>query len=167
MYVYNFLHKYLFGFRTYLDGLELQVQSGRGGGGRTGSDRGCSTSRYQQGDEAVGIRGQNVSERLGLFVFQETLQEDRAEPEPSQSGTNRTSYMLGGRLQADHEHPAPLGVVKRGLHHEQLHRLGRVAGQELDERLSEGTASLGGEEEVFKGTLTLIRSSDPDSILPR
>lgn len=41
-----------------------------------------------------------------------------------------------------HEHPAPLGVVQRGFHHEQLHRLRGVAGQELDQRLSEWTASL-------------------------
>ena len=41
-----------------------------------------------------------------------------------------------------HEHPAPLRVVQRGLHHEQLHRLRGVPGQEPDQGLSEGAAGL-------------------------
>ena len=43
---------------------------------------------------------------------------------------------------SDHEHAAPLGVVERSLHHEQLHRLRWVTRQELDQRLPERTASL-------------------------
>lgn len=43
---------------------------------------------------------------------------------------------------SDHEHAAPLGIVERGLHHEQLHRLRRVTSQKLDQRLPEGTAGL-------------------------
>lgn len=43
---------------------------------------------------------------------------------------------------SDHEHAAPLGIVQRGLHHEQLHCLRRVTGQELDQRLPEWTAGL-------------------------
>lgn len=46
------------------------------------------------------------------------------------------------RMWSDHEHAAPLRVVQSGFHHEQLHRLGWVAGQELDQRLSEWAASL-------------------------
>lgn len=54
---------------------------------------------------------------------------------------------------SDHEHAAPLGIVQRGLHHEQLHRLRWVTRQELDQRLPERTASLtheGGEEKWQK-----------------
>lgn len=41
-----------------------------------------------------------------------------------------------------HKHSAPLGIIQCSFHHEQLHRLWRVPCQELDQRLSEGTASL-------------------------
>lgn len=43
---------------------------------------------------------------------------------------------------SDHEHAAPLRVIERGLHHEELHRLRWVTSQELDQRLPERTASL-------------------------
>lgn len=46
---------------VYLNGLKLQVQSGCGGGGRSRSHSGCSASRNQQWNEAVGIGGQHVS----------------------------------------------------------------------------------------------------------
>lgn len=55
---------------------------------------------------------------------------------------DRNSVELRQGPGSHHEHPAPLGVVQRGFHHEQLHRLRGVAGQELDQRLSEWTASL-------------------------
>lgn len=60
--------------RAHLDGLELQVQSGGGGGRRSGPDGCRGAGGDEQRDEAVGIGSQHVSERLGVFVFQETLQ---------------------------------------------------------------------------------------------
>ena len=46
---------------VYLNGLELQVQSGSGGGRRPRANCCCSAGRNQQGDEAIRIRGQHVS----------------------------------------------------------------------------------------------------------
>lgn len=43
---------------------------------------------------------------------------------------------------SDHEHAAPLRVIKRSLHHEQLHCLRRVTCQKLDQRLPEWTSGL-------------------------
>lgn len=43
---------------------------------------------------------------------------------------------------SDHEHAAPLGVIQRSLHHEQLHCLRWVTRKELDQGLPEWTASL-------------------------
>ena len=53
--------------------MELQVQPGCGGGGGARAGGGCSAGRHQQGDEAAGVGGQNVSQGLGILVFQEAL----------------------------------------------------------------------------------------------
>lgn len=45
---------------------------------------------------------------------------------------------------SDHKHAAPLRIIQRSFHHEQLHRLGRVPRQELNQRLPEWTSSLMG-----------------------
>lgn len=44
--------------------------------------------------------------------------------------------------ESDHEHATPLGVVKRSLHHEQLHCLRWVTCQELNQRFPERAAGL-------------------------
>ena len=70
---------------------------------------------------------------------------------------------------SNHEHAAPLGVVQRSLHHEQFHCLRWVTCQELDQRLSEWTASLtqedgeGGERKNIREKRKAVENNDLDS----
>jgi hypothetical protein len=63
-------------------------------------------------------------------------------PEETRSQSRMEQCEFHTVLGAYHEHPAPLGVVECRLHHEQLHCLRGVTGQELDQGLSEWTSSL-------------------------
>lgn len=55
--------------RRYLDGLKLEVQTQGAGAGGARAHGGLGATGQQQGDEPVGVSGQHISQRSGIFVF--------------------------------------------------------------------------------------------------